>query len=83
MQLEEPKDLGHDGSATPDAPADGSEASLHKYEAAAADNVGPVEPARPLKAEMKANYEKKMAAHREEQQWYIREMTAKAQQDFD
>ena len=36
-----------------------------------------------MKAQRKANYEKKMAAHREEQHRYIREMAVKAQQDFD
>jgi hypothetical protein len=36
-----------------------------------------------LRAERKEKYEKKMAAHREDQQRYIQEMAVKAQQDFD
>ena len=83
VQLEEPKDLGRDGPATPDGPAVLPEASLHGYETVAVDIVGSYEPARLLKAEKKAKYEKKMAANQEEQQRYIRVMAVKAQQDFD
>ena len=87
VQLEEPEDIGRDGSATPDGPAVLREASLHGYEAVAANIVGSYEPARLLKAQRKSNYEKNRAAHscREDQQRYIhvQEMAVKAQQDFD
>lgn len=82
VQLEEPNGPA-DGPATPDGPAVFPEASLHTYEAIAADIVGSYEPARRLRAERKEKYEKKMAAHREDQQRYIQEMAVKAQQDFD
>ena len=82
VQLEEPNGPA-DGPATPDGPVVFPEAVLHGYAAVAADIVGSYETARRFKAERKAKHEKKMAAHREEQQRYIREMAARAQQDFD